>query len=116
MTYLPRTRSKSALGGVSDVIGSVVSAAAQVAGMANDPYAQELVCRIRQVAAVELGTSVPPCPSVPITTASPAGLRKPVVGMRAYVWAEQRKPWSYPTVIAAAVGIPFLLGYLVGRK
>jgi len=116
MTYEPKTKRPSSMGDISSTIGGGLSALAQVAGVANDPYAQELVCRIRQVVGVETGTTVPPCTATPITVGSPAGLRKPVLGMRSYVWAEQNKPWSYPTVIAVAIGVPFLLGYLTGRK
>jgi len=101
---------------LSQAVGGVVSALSQVAGIAADPWAGELTCRVRQVVGVETGTTIPACAPTPLRTPSPAGLRKPVVGMRSYVWAEQRKPWSYPTVIAAAVGVPFLLGYLLGRK
>lgn len=115
MAYEPK-RSRAALGDVSSAVGGVVAALSQIAGIAADPWAGELTCRVRQVVANETGTTIPGCAKTSLATRSPAGLKRPVVGMRGYIWAEQRKPWSYPTAIAVGVGVPFLLGYLFGRK
>jgi hypothetical protein len=117
MTYHARKpRSNTALGDLSSAVGNAVSQLGTIAGIATDPYAQEFVCRIRQVVAVETGSAVPACQRMPLATPSPAGLKKPVLGMRTYVWAEQRKPWSYPVMIGTIIGVPFLLGYLLGKK
>jgi hypothetical protein len=110
---------RATLGDVVQQAGQAVSTASDivssVADIARDPYGQELVCRIRQVIGVETGTSIPKCASTDLRIASPAGLRKPVVAMRGYVWAETHKPWSYPAMVAVAIGVPFLLGYWMGK-
>lgn len=115
MSYFHKQRDRTVLGDVSQAVGTAASAVNTLADIARDPYGQELVCRIRQVIAVESGSSMPSCASTNLRIASPAGLRKPVVAMRGYVWAETHKPWSYPAVVAAVVGVPFLLGYLLGK-
>lgn len=112
MTYVPRkTKQPTAMGDVLQSIGNALSTAA---GISNDPYSSELICRLRQVAALGTSTKVA-CTSTPLGYQSPAKLKKPVVALRGFVFAEQN-PWAYPAAIAAVVGVPFLLGYLVGRK
>lgn len=112
MTYHPRKTARSApMGDIFQAIGNAVS---QAAGVVSDPYSGELVCRIRQVVAMGTKTNVA-CSSTPLHLSSPARLKKPTLALRGYVYAEQR-PWVYPAAIAAVVGVPFLLGYLVGRK
>lgn len=109
----------SAMGDIASSIGNALSqlsgAVSAVAGVASDPYGQELACRVRQVVALETSTTVPACASVPLATKSPAGLRRPIIGLRGYVYAEQH-PWAYPVGIATIVGVPLLIGYMLGRK
>lgn len=111
MTYHARKPRPSAMGDALSAIGNAVSA---IAGIANDPFSGELTCRVRQIVALGTKTNVA-CTSTPLRAPSPARLKAPVVAMRAYVYAE-KNPWAYPVAAAAVVGVPFLLGYLVGRK
>lgn len=118
MTYVPRNPTKQPMGDIVQRIGEALSQVAGTVGtvgaIASDPFSSELVCRVKQVVALGTPQRVS-CSSTPLRVRSPANLKKPVVAMRAYVYAEQR-PWAYAATIATVVGVPFLLGYLTGRK
>lgn len=96
---------------ILNVVGSTAVAAANVAA---DPYFPEIVCRVGQLASIKAKRPVQACMTTP-EVASSLGLNKIMTPLRAYTYAEAN-PWVYPVGIAAVVGIPFLLGYLVGKK
>lgn len=92
----------------------VLALLSKAQGVIEDPYLPELVCLTTQLRAVEARKPLPVCqPTIP--RAGGIGLRKAVPLVKAYVYAEQH-PWVKPVAVAAALGIPFLLGYLVGRR
>lgn len=84
------------------------------AKVVQDPYLPEVLCRVDQLAQIEAGQRPSPCASMPPGRAGGIGLRKVVAPLRAYVYAEQH-PWVYPVAIGAAIGIPFIFGYLAGK-
>lgn len=105
-----RKRSLSGLGGIADT----VTTALDVAG---DPYLPEIVCRVKQLKAIDHFEPVPACTNTPdglVTLTSGVGLRNAVPALRAYVYAQQNK-WVYLVGAAAIVGLPMLLGYELGK-
>lgn len=106
MGYLKRNVS-SGRGGLGDTISTLASAAA-------DPYLSETICRVGQLKAIENSQPVPPCPTTVPGLPGGVGLRKVMPALRAYVYAEQR-PWVYPALVGAVVGVPLLVGYLIAK-
>lgn len=107
--------------GLGDFASQALNALTQAGGalgtgakVVADPYLPEVLCQIDQLAQIEAGRVPLPCPRIPPGRVGGVGLRKVVAPMRAYVYAEQH-PWVYPAAIGAAIGIPFLLGYLAGK-
>ncbi len=101
--------------GVNDYLTKILGVLGQMKGLAEDPYLVEGACMITQLHAIETKKPVPTCARTPGGRTGGIGLRKAVPVFRAYVYAEQH-PWVKPVAVAAAVGVPFLLGYLVGRR
>lgn len=114
MSYFRKHSGLSGLGGVIDTIKTVSSAAGAAVEITTDPYFPETVCRAKQLAAIEDHKAVPPCTNTRPGLQGGIGLRKAMIPLRAYVYAEQR-PWVYPVAIAAAVGIPLVLGFMIGK-
>lgn len=102
--------SSAAIGALAQAGGALGTGAKVI----QDPYLPEVLCRVNQLAEIEAGTKVTPCPAMAPGRAGGIGLRKVVAPLRAYVYAEQH-PWVYPLGIAAVIGIPFLIGYLAGE-
>lgn len=107
--------------GMGDFASSAMAALTQAGGalgtgakVVSDPYLPEVLCYVDQLAQIEAGGKVTACPRLPAGRVGGIGLRKVVTPLRAYVYAEQH-PWVYPVAIGAAIGIPFLLGYLFGK-
>lgn len=103
-----------AMGDVSSVISSIGGAISTGAGIVNDPYFGELMCRLGQIRQGETGRPITPCQQVVDGLPSPGGLSKFMTPLRAYVYAEQNK-WVFPVAAFAILGVPFLLGYMVGK-
>jgi hypothetical protein len=110
MSYTKRPR-PSALSGIVSTVTDIVVTAAQVA---QDPYFPEIVCRVGQIAAASNNRPPGVCSTTP-SVQSGLGLARVMPPLRAYAYAEAH-PWVYPLGIAAVVGIPFLLGYLVAKE
>lgn len=119
MSYHRRNPPRAALGGFSSTVVNALTSAGGALGtgakVVQDPYLPEVLCMVDQLAQIEAGQRVTPCVRIAPGRPGGVGLRKVVPAMRAYVYAEQN-PWAYPVAIGAAVGIPFLLGYLMGGK
>lgn len=92
-------------------MGDVLSTTLDVA---SDPYLPEVACRIQQLQAVDRGQVVGECAETPDNLPGGVGLRTAMPALRAYVYAQQNK-WVYPVAIAAILGIPFWIGYELGR-
>ncbi len=94
-------------------MGDLLSTIATAVDVANDAYMPEVVCRIQQLKAIQNGQPVAVCTETPEGT--PGIGHGPVMpALRAYVYAQQN-PWVYPVAIAAVLGLPFLLGKMVGE-
>lgn len=98
--------------GLGDVAQTITTSVAVV----QDPYFPEAICRIDQLRSIENGLHVLPCTNTPPNKAGGVGLRKVMPLMRAYVTAEQHRPWSYVGLAAAVIGLPMLVGYAIGKK
>ena|SRR5258705_8123616 len=96
---------------VSEITGAVSSMARAL----TDPYLPETICRAKQIYAIRAGLPVPTCAKTKPNLPGGIGLRKAVVPARGFAYAEQHK-WVYPVSVAAVLGIPFVLGYLIGKK
>lgn len=122
MSYLPRKTKKRAPLALAGAVDTMISSLTSVTGAigtaataAQDPYLPETICHVRQLAELEASGKVTTgCAVTPDGLRGGIGLRKLVKPLRGYVYAEQNK-WVYPVAIGAAVGIPFLIGYLMGK-
>ena len=117
MSYFRKSGSppaRSSLGGIVDTIKTVTSGVSTAVDISTDPYLPETICRAKQLAAIEDRTTVPTCTNTRPGLQGGIGLRKAMVPLRAYVYAEQR-PWVYPVAIAAVIGIPLLVGVMIGK-
>lgn len=104
---MPYCRHRAALG---DVASTLVTAAA----VAGDPYFSEAVCHVGQLKAITAKLPVPRCGKTAPGLVGGVGLGRAMPAMRAYVYAEQQ-PWVYYAGAAAIVGVPMLVGYLLGK-
>ncbi len=95
-------------------LGDLTSTLVTAAQVTSDPYFQETVCHVGQLAAIERRQPVPGCTPTPKGLAGGVGLRKIQPLLRAYVYAEQN-PWAYAVGAAALFGVPFLLGMAFAR-
>lgn len=121
MSYLSRkTKAKplsmgDAVSAISNALQTVTGAIGTAASVVADPYLSETVCHVQQLAEHEkTGRIVTACAPTRDGLTGGVGLRKVVKPLRAYVYAEQN-PWVYPAAAAAVIGVPFLLGYLMGK-
>lgn len=108
------TRKPQTLGDLSSTISNIVAGAGTAADLLADPYFAEVVCRLGQIKAIERRQPVPACAKTPLGIPGGAGLQRAVVPLRAYVYAQQNQ-WVYPVAIGAAIGLPILLGYYLGK-
>jgi hypothetical protein len=99
---------------LAKVLGTASPAIGVAANVFADPYWPEAACRVAQLHAIENKRAVPACPTTPAGRSGGVGLRKVMPAMRAYVYAE-RHPIVKPVAVAAAIGIPVLIGYLLGK-
>ena len=101
-----RRRRRPAMGDLLSEINTAVD-------VASDPYMPEVVCRIQQLKAIGNGQPVGVCAET--APGTPGIGQGPVMpALRAYVYAQQNT-WVYPVAIAVVLGIPFLVGKMVGE-
>lgn len=110
--YRNRTTTAGPLGlGMS--VSEVTDAISSMARALTDPYLPETVCRAKQIYAIRTGKTPPVCPKTKPNLPGGIGLSKAIVPVRGFSYAEQHR-WVYPASVAALLGIPFVLGYLIG--
>jgi hypothetical protein len=86
-----------------------------IAEVIDDPYLPETACQIDRVYQSRHGIAVRTCnPTAATSASSGVGLNRAIPVLKFVAYAEQNK-WVYPTAIAAILGIPFLLGFQIGR-
>lgn len=90
-----------------------------VSAILDDPYFPEVTKLVLELQEIEkkkrkpsskptrLGAIPPPTKGV--------GLYRVVKPLRAFIYT-QKNPWILPVAIAAMLGLPFLLGYAVGKR
>jgi hypothetical protein len=106
---------------IKEQLGLGMSAAEAVAAVSDmaraltDPYLPETICRVKQLYNVRTGKAVVACAKTPTGKTGGIGMSKAIPPLRGVVYAEQH-PWVYPVGAAVAVGVPFLLGYLFGKR
>jgi hypothetical protein len=128
MSYHPRTRplslgatptttvgSPDIMSKLEDYLKKALSVSGTATAVLNDPYLSEAACYVSQLSAIENKTPMPVCPRLPPGKTGGIGLHKFLPAMRAYVFAEQH-PVVKPLAVAAVLGVPFLVGYLAGRR
>lgn len=109
-----RRGSPPAMGDLASTITNLASGVGIAVDLANDPYLPEMICRVSQLRDINAGKKPPPCGNTAPGLAGGVGLRKVMPGVRAYVYSQEHK-WVIPAAVAAVVGIPFLIGYALGR-
>jgi hypothetical protein len=107
-------------GSLMDQIAGYINKAASVGGtvkdILDDPYLPEIACYVEQLHAINNNLPLPVCQQLPPgLPGQGVGLQKIRPFVRGYVYAEQH-PWMKPVALAALFGVPFLVGYLVGRR
>lgn len=93
----------------------VVNAAAGLSRALTDPYLPEAICRAKQLYALRTGAKPAACTPLPLNLPGGIGIKKAIRPMRGVVYAEQHR-WVYPAAVATVLGVPFLLGYLIGKR
>lgn len=100
-------RPRQGLGSVADVVTLAVDTL-------TNPYVPEILCRVKQIEATHKGQPVPACTTTPYVVDS-LGIGKFMPVARGYAYAEQHK-WAYAVAALVVVGVPFTLGYFLGKK
>ena len=101
------------LGDISSTIATAVKYAPTVAEIISDPYLPEAACRVDQVYQARSGMPLKVCdPTAPNTPMTLVG--RAILPLKYVAFAEQNK-WVYPATVVAVLGLPFLLGYSLGR-
>jgi len=103
------------MSGLGDLASSIESALGTGVNVAEDPYLPEVLCHINQLQQINAGQPAGVCAETADNLPGGVGLINAVKPMRAYVWAEANKPWSWVLIAGVAVGIPMLLGYELGK-
>lgn len=120
MGYLVRKRGQRShralqgLGDLASIVNSVGNSLGTAVNVAEDPYLSEVVCRIGQLQQIRAGQTVGACADTPDGMPGGVGLSAAVKPLRLYVYAKQNV-WVFPAMIAAIIGVPFLLGYEYGK-
>lgn len=114
-------RSRTPLGAddLPAALAAALAKASPILGTAakiiSDPYLPEAACRVSQLHAIENKKAVPTCATTPAGRGGGIGIRKAMPLLRGYVYAE-RHPVVKPLAIAGALGVPLLIGFLLGRR
>lgn len=111
--YGPRARS-GGLGDVASTLANLATAVQTGVEVGSDPYLPETICRAQQLIAIENQRPVPACASTPANLSGGIGLRIAMPVLRGLVYAQQHK-WVYPVAVAGVIGVPMLVGYLLGK-
>ncbi len=120
MAYLSRKtrrRNRRALQGLGDLtsaIKSIEGALGTGVDVASDPYFDETICHIGQLHAISTGQPVAACAVTPSGLPGGVGLEAAQTPLRFYVYAKQNV-WVWPAVVIGLLGLPFFLGYEVGK-
>lgn len=102
----------SGLGDVSSVLASAVQYAPTVAEIISDPYLPEAACRVDQIYQARSGVPLKVCNPTPATPMTIIG--RAILPLKYVAFAEQNQ-WVYPATVVALLGLPFLVGYSLGR-
>lgn len=114
MAYVERKRGLATRVKARRGMGSILDDLSAALNVASDPYASEVVCRIQQLGQIKAGTAVQNCNQTISGLPGGIGLDNVATGLRYYVFVEQN-PWAWYVGGAAIVGLPFLLGYFLGK-
>lgn len=112
--YARRRSPPVAMGDLASAIANIGGAIGTVTDLATDPYLPETVCRIGQVSSIHKGQKPGACVTTHPNLPGGVGLRKMIVPLRAYAYAEAH-PWTYAVAALGIIGLPFLLGYRMGQ-
>ena len=99
------------MGDLASTISNVISSAGNIA---SDPYLPEVTCLIGQLSAIKSGQTPGACNQTPDGLPGGVGLSDAVKPLRWYVYAKQN-PWVFPAAVFAVIGLPFLIGYTIGK-
>jgi len=90
-------------------LSTIVSAAEAAAYIANDPALPQVASRIQTLHSLEAQASAG------TVNAQGIGLHRLVKPLDAYI-TYRKNPWLGYVAVAAALGLPFFLGYVMGKK
>jgi hypothetical protein len=96
-------------------MGDAVDIVKTGAAVVTDPYFNEVICRVGQLQLIEAGKPPGDCVTTPPNLGGGVGLRRAMPAVRAFVKAEQYRPWSYVAGAAVVFGLPMLIGYALGK-
>lgn len=109
-----RRSGMSGLGDLTSIVNSVGSALGVSIDIANDPYLSETVCHIGQLKQINSGQPAGACAETQPGLQGGVGLGPIQPYLRAYVYAQEHK-WVYAVGAAVILGLPFMIGYDVGK-
>lgn len=93
-------------------LGDIGSVASTVVDVANDPYFNEVICRVKQLGQIERRQGVQTCAK--LSSSMPSVLRPTILPLRGYVYAQQHK-WIYAVAAVGLIGLPILIGVEIGK-
>lgn len=99
------------------MLQNITGAVGTTIDVASDPYLSETVCHINQLKAIKQGntTSYQSCAETPPGLPGGVGLDRLQTPLRAYVYMSAH-PWMFPAALVALFGLPFWIGYEMGKK
>lgn len=128
MGYIKSRSNDVALGdSITDLVKCAQSAVGTAIGGATDPYMPEVVCRISQLQALSKDRTPlqamfgkKPTVAVPVCAQTPPGrggigLEQAVKPLRGLVYVH-RHPITVWAGLTAVLGVPLLVGYMLGKK
>lgn len=105
---------RTGMGDLTSIINNVTGALGVSLDIANDPYLPETVCHLGQLHQINAGGDPGPCNATQAGLPGGIGLGRAQPYLRTYVWAQKNK-WAYVAAAAVVLGVPFLIGYDVGK-
>ncbi len=104
------TRKPSATGGVQDWISAGKNILSSGANVLQDPALPAVVGLVAELKSIEVSKGVPGAASQP-----GIGLRAAVSPLSLFV-VHKKNPWLAPVAVLAILGIPFFVGYNLGKS
>jgi hypothetical protein len=106
--------SRAVLGAATDYLNRATTTLEAAKNILDDPYLPEVTQIVLDLHKLEQPKALPPGAPAPPKVPG-IGLKNVVTPLRAYRYTRQHK-WVVPVAALAAIGLPLLFGYALGRR